>query len=51
MRFNAAASDANKDLNVSEFNNSASEGEEERPVKLLPKTEIGSQMSKILVDF
>jgi len=50
MRHQAAASSVNEDLNSSEFSNSM----EEEPLKEEPKkiirSDIGNQMSKILVD-
>jgi|688.fasta_scaffold1172417_1 hypothetical protein len=50
MRHQAAASSVNEELNSSEFSNSM----EEEPLKEEPKkiirSDIGNQMSKILVD-
>lgn len=50
MRHQAAASSVNEELNSSEFSNSM----EEEPIKEEPKkiirSDIGNQMSKILVD-
>lgn len=50
MRHQAAASEVNKELNSSEFNNSMEEEPMLEPVKKIVKSEIGNQMSKILVD-
>lgn len=50
MRHQAAASEVNKELNSSEFNNSMDEEPAIEPVKKIVKSEIGNQMSKILVD-
>ena len=51
MRHQAAASDANRDLNSSQFSISADEETlPEQPYKA-EKTEIGSHMSKILAEF
>jgi Na+-translocating ferredoxin:NAD+ oxidoreductase RnfG subunit len=51
MRHQAAASEVNKELNTSEFNNSVEEEPVDAPVKKIIRSEIGNQMSKILADF
>lgn len=51
MRHQAAASEVNKELNTSEFNNSVEEEPVDQPVKKIIRSEIGNQMSKILADF
>lgn len=52
MRHNAAASDVNRDLNSSDFNNSSMDEEPpSEPKKPTEKTQIGSHMSKILAEF
>ncbi len=48
MRHQAAASEVNKELNNSEFNQSMDEQPPE--AKKIIKSDIGSQLSKILVD-
>lgn len=54
MRHNAAASDVNRDLNSSDFNNTSMEeeptSEAKKPLGVV-KTEIGNHMSKILAEF
>jgi hypothetical protein len=52
MRYNAAASDVNKELNTSEFSNASMEEEEPAEGRMkVEKTQIGDRMSKILADF
>jgi hypothetical protein len=51
MRYNAAASDVNKELNTSEFSNASMEEEPAEGRMKVEKTQIGDRMSKILADF
>lgn len=50
MRHQAAASNINEELNSSEFSNSVEEEPLQQESRKIPKSEIGNQMSKILVD-
>ncbi len=52
MRHQTAASEANRELNSSEFSNTSIEEEQTLKVeKKVEKTQIGSHMSKILAEF
>lgn len=52
MRHQTAASEANRELNSSEFSNTSIEEEQALKVeKKVEKTQIGSHMSKILAEF
>lgn len=51
MRHQAAASSVNEELNNSEFNNSVEEEPIQQEPRKVVRSDIGNQMSKILVDF